>query len=63
MIKKNVDLAESCGFTMLAFSLFVLMFAMRPVTLLPTLIILGCPRNPYGADEVYGVDINPGVVC
>ncbi|HQR86870.1 MAG: hypothetical protein B7Y59_11615 [Burkholderiales bacterium 35-55-47] len=42
MIKKLVDLAESYTFTVLAFSLFGLMFAMRPVTWLPTLILLGC---------------------
>jgi O-antigen ligase len=42
MIKKIVDTVKAHVFSILAFSIFGLMFAMRPVTWLPTLILLSC---------------------
>ncbi|BDU57306.1 hypothetical protein LMORI2_02880 [Limnohabitans sp. MORI2] len=42
MIKKLIGLVEAHTFSVLAFAIFGLMFAMRPVTWLPTLILLGC---------------------
>lgn len=42
MIKKLNELAIRHTFSLLAFSVFGLMFAMRPVTWLPTIILLGC---------------------
>lgn len=42
MIKKIIDSTEAHTLSVLAFSIFGLMFAMRPVTWLPTIILLGC---------------------
>ena len=42
MFRKIIDLAKTHAFSALAFSIFGLMFAMRPVTWLPTLILLVC---------------------
>lgn len=42
MIKQIAAIAKTHVFSVLAFSIFGLMFAMRPVTWLPTLILLGC---------------------
>jgi len=42
MFGKTIDLAKAHAFSALAFSIFGLMFAMRPVTWLPTLILLVC---------------------
>ena len=42
MIRKIVDVVKTHAFSVLAFSIFGLMFAMRPVTWLPTLILLSC---------------------
>ena len=42
MIKKTVEMVKVHVFSILAFSIFGLMFAMRPVTWLPTLILLSC---------------------
>ena len=42
MFKKITSLFEAHAFAVLAFSVFGLMFAMRPVTWLPTFILLSC---------------------
>jgi len=42
MFGKATDLAKTHAFSALAFSIFGLMFAMRPATWLPTLILLVC---------------------
>jgi O-antigen ligase len=42
MIEKIIDLLKVHAFSILSFSIFGLMFAMRPMTLMPTVILLCC---------------------